>query len=260
MSTTLKQGKLGFASAKRTASSTKIGKPNTTTSTTALKPTPKELSSAKTKTLGDLHHEEISSDDDIPGEFDDIEAISTKSDVETTRKEDEEDIEDAPTPPPAERKTRSSTKKTATPSKNTSKAEVRPSTETAKVGVFRVSNARPEDVAKKVEANSRKEDEGVAPELNLKDPKWRKHYGEIKEKMGHMHAIHGEKQNKIHEILRVFDNSYEYGPCVGVSRRDRWDRAQALGLNPPKEVDDILNTKQGLSMPEYSQSVFHGEV
>jgi DNA polymerase delta subunit 4 len=185
MSATLKQGKLGFASAKRTTSSGKIGKP--TTSTT-LKPTPQEISPTKSKTLEDRSHDEIllaSSDDDTPEEFDDIEAISTKSDVETTRREDEEEIEDAPTPPPVERKTRSSTKKA--PSKNASKAEAGPSTEAAKVGVFRVSNARPEDTAKKVEANARK-DEGDLPELNPKDPKWRKHHNEVKEKMGHMHT------------------------------------------------------------------------
>ena len=28
----------------------------------------------------------------------------------------------------------------------------------------------------------------------------------------------------------------EYGPCVGVPRLQRWERAHALGLNPPPEV------------------------
>jgi len=260
MSTILKQDKLHFASAKRTTSSNKVGKPNITPSTTTLKPTRKDISltKSKSKAVEDKSQDEIvvsSSDDDEREELDDIEAISTKSDVETARREE---IEDAPTPPPVGRTTRSSTKKA--PSKKPPQPEVGPSTETEKVGVFRVSNARPEDVAKKVEANTRKEDAGEIPELNPKDSKWRKHHNEVKEKMGHLPAIHGEKQNKIHDILRVFDNSYEYGPCVGVSRRERWDRAQALGLNPPKEVDDILNTKQGLTLPEYSQSVFYGEV
>lgn len=74
--------------------------------------------------------------------------------------------------------------------------------------------------------------------------------------------------------------SYEFGPCVGIPRLDRWERAQALGLNPPKEVFDlypslflrdvlssmllqvydILNTKQGSTLDEYSQSVFHDQV
>lgn len=41
---------------------------------------------------------------------------------------------------------------------------------------------------------------------------------------------------KIHHILRVFDLSPEYGPCVGISRLARWDRAKAWGLEPPEEV------------------------
>lgn len=30
--------------------------------------------------------------------------------------------------------------------------------------------------------------------------------------------------------------SYEYGPCAGVTRLERWERADALGLKPPPEV------------------------
>ena len=33
--------------------------------------------------------------------------------------------------------------------------------------------------------------------------------------------------------------SYEFGPCVGIPRLERWERAQALGLKPPKEVFDL---------------------
>lgn len=82
---------------------------------------------------------------------------------------------------------------------------------------------------------------------------------------------------------RPFDRnicrSYEYGPCVGVSRLERWERAQALGLNPPPEVrqpflshdrhlnlhpllqvKEILSTKEGSIDTQYTQSVFYGEV
>jgi len=99
---------------------------------------------------------------------------------------------------------------------------------------------------------------GLLPELNENDPKWHKHHALVREKMGHMHPIHANSQNKIHEILRVFDLSYEYGPFVGISRLERWERAEALGLNPPVEVKDILTTRQG--MEQLSQSVLHGEV
>lgn len=67
--------------------------------------------------------------------------------------------------------------------------------------------------------------------------------------------VHGEKQTKVHEILRVFDlcvpavfsnstmlnllnlaRSSNYGPFIGMTRMQRWKRAQALNLNPPIEV------------------------
>ena len=41
-------------------------------------------------------------------------------------------------------------------------------------------------------------------------------------------------------ILRVFDDSYEYGPCVGIDRLERWERAEALGLDPPQVVRPLL--------------------
>lgn len=39
------------------------------------------------------------------------------------------------------------------------------------------------------------------------------------------------------------DSTYEYGPCIGVSRLERWERARAMGLNPPVAVSPsaILN-------------------
>ncbi|CAK9171633.1 unnamed protein product [Ilex paraguariensis] len=42
------------------------------------------------------------------------------------------------------------------------------------------------------------------------------------------------------EVLRQFDMNMAYGPCLGMSRLDRWDRANALGLNPPKDVERLL--------------------
>jgi DNA polymerase delta subunit 4 len=48
--------------------------------------------------------------------------------------------------------------------------------------------------------------------------------------------VHGENESKFITILRTFDLRYEYGPCVGVSRLERWERAKAMGLNPPQEV------------------------
>ncbi|KAH0836790.1 DNA polymerase delta, subunit 4-domain-containing protein [Lanmaoa asiatica] len=90
--------------------------------------------------------------------------------------------------------------------------------------------------------------------------RYRKYYNEVRSKMGHMEPIHSEGQNRIHQMLRFFDMSYEFGPCIGMTRLERWERAESFGLNPPVEVRDILLTKEGIEKAGYAQCVLHGEV
>ncbi|KAF8628721.1 hypothetical protein AX17_005943 [Amanita inopinata Kibby_2008] len=115
-----------------------------------------------------------------------------------------------------------------------------------------------------VTASSQEAEKGVEEverlSLNPNDRRWRKIHEETKERMGYAMPVHAQDQNKIHEILRVFDLSYEYGPCIGVSRLERWERAQALGLDPPIEIREILDTLEGTEKPEFSQCVFYDEV
>ncbi|XP_038990696.1 DNA polymerase delta subunit 4-like [Hibiscus syriacus] len=40
--------------------------------------------------------------------------------------------------------------------------------------------------------------------------------------------------------LRQFDMNMAYGPCLGITRVARWERAQRLGLDPPKEIQYLL--------------------
>ncbi|KIY04151.1 uncharacterized protein Z520_00843 [Fonsecaea multimorphosa CBS 102226] len=49
----------------------------------------------------------------------------------------------------------------------------------------------------------------------------------------------------LHEkILRHFDLSSQYGPCIGIPRLQRWRRANTLGLEPPVEVLAVLLREQ----------------
>ncbi|KAI8061000.1 DNA polymerase delta, subunit 4-domain-containing protein [Gongronella butleri] len=52
--------------------------------------------------------------------------------------------------------------------------------------------------------------------------------------------VHQETMDETDKKLRAFDLSYAYGPCVGLSRMERWERAQTLGLNPPEEIKTLL--------------------
>ncbi|KAH9610871.1 hypothetical protein KSS87_016960 [Heliosperma pusillum] len=42
------------------------------------------------------------------------------------------------------------------------------------------------------------------------------------------------------EVLRQFDLNMAYGPCIGISRVDRWNRAKNWGMSPPKELEVLL--------------------
>ncbi|KAK6495465.1 hypothetical protein TWF481_003482 [Arthrobotrys musiformis] len=53
-------------------------------------------------------------------------------------------------------------------------------------------------------------------------------------------AVHQEGLTEYEKILRHFDLSSQYGPCVGVSRFKRWERAERLGFEPPIEVLAVL--------------------
>lgn len=50
-------------------------------------------------------------------------------------------------------------------------------------------------------------------------------------------------------ILRTWDLSYEYGPCVGMTRMERWQRASKLGLDPPEIVCSWLLDLTNLTDP-----------
>ncbi|KAL3507400.1 hypothetical protein ACH5RR_032782 [Cinchona calisaya] len=44
------------------------------------------------------------------------------------------------------------------------------------------------------------------------------------------------------KLLREFDMNMAYGPCIGMSRLQRWQRAEAFGLKPPKEIENLLKS------------------
>ncbi|KAI8376682.1 DNA polymerase delta subunit 4-like protein [Choanephora cucurbitarum] len=48
----------------------------------------------------------------------------------------------------------------------------------------------------------------------------------------------------VKDILRAFDLNLAYGPCIGITRLQRWERAYALGQNPPRIVKEILKETQ----------------
>ncbi|PHJ25267.1 dna polymerase delta subunit [Cystoisospora suis] len=69
---------------------------------------------------------------------------------------------------------------------------------------------------------------------------------------------------KLEEMLCRFDVAVQYGPCCGLTRLERWNRAAELGLNPPEDlrlavertgnnisIFDQRLTKFGVTNPEH---------
>uniref|UniRef100_A0A3B3T190 DNA polymerase delta 4, accessory subunit n=2 Tax=Paramormyrops kingsleyae TaxID=1676925 RepID=A0A3B3T190_9TELE len=54
--------------------------------------------------------------------------------------------------------------------------------------------------------------------------------------------------------LRKFDLDWRYGPCTGISRIQRWERAQLHGLTPPADVRELL--LKGDDDPDYSHCLW----
>lgn len=65
------------------------------------------------------------------------------------------------------------------------------------------------------------------------------------------------------KILRHFDLSSQYGPCIGIPILRRWKRAYGLGLNPPIEVLAVLlqeqKTNKGKGERAYIDELAGGE-
>ncbi|XP_029114879.1 DNA polymerase delta subunit 4 [Scleropages formosus] len=55
--------------------------------------------------------------------------------------------------------------------------------------------------------------------------------------------------------LRKFDLDWRFGPCTGIGRLQRWDRASHHGLDPPREVRELLLKKS--ADPEYTHCLWH---
>ncbi|GAA5846141.1 hypothetical protein JCM9279_005834 [Rhodotorula babjevae] len=79
-------------------------------------------------------------------------------------------------------------------------------------------------------------------------------YKKAKRLMGK--PIHADEMDDIEIILRVFDAEEEYGPCSRISRLERFERAQKLGLNPDPEIGEILRSEDAKQRPAYSESTF----
>ncbi|XP_027338264.1 DNA polymerase delta subunit 4-like [Abrus precatorius] len=53
---------------------------------------------------------------------------------------------------------------------------------------------------------------------------------------------HDNEYTEEEKILREFDMNVAYGPCIGLTRLERWERAHKFGLNPPQHIKILLES------------------
>lgn len=57
-----------------------------------------------------------------------------------------------------------------------------------------------------------------------------------------MVAVTTDEHNGSEAVLQQFDMNMKYGPCMGMTRLARLERAVKLGLNPPEEIAELLKS------------------
>ncbi|RGB37764.1 DNA polymerase delta, subunit 4-domain-containing protein [Rhizophagus diaphanus] len=73
-------------------------------------------------------------------------------------------------------------------------------------------------------------------------------------------TFHNDDYNPMESLLHAFDLNYKFGSCVGLTRLERWERAQKLGLNPPEEVKNALASEVIRQNLKLNECVFYGRV
>lgn len=110
-----------------------------------------------------------------------------------------------------------------------------------------------------VEKQSEREASPNRHSLDVTDPRYEQY---LKHALSHRltEAVHEEDYDVVEKLLRQFDFCTDYGPVNGMTRLQRWNRADRLGLNPPSLVKEILETDQGVEDPKYRESYLFGYV
>ncbi|KAL2261210.1 hypothetical protein VTK26DRAFT_4576 [Humicola hyalothermophila] len=132
-------------------------------------------------------------------------------------------------------------KRSPTPPPERDREESEPSEEKALARPAAAAAAQAQAQAQEDEA---KESE-LGPESRarkISDRAIEKYWGEIEasRQARAVHRKHGEGLSTGEKVLRYFDVSSQYGPCLGITRIKRWQRAERLGLHPPIEVLAVL--------------------
>lgn len=131
--------------------------------------------------------------------------------------------------------------RTTIPERPAAKDEVRKEEEAVNVAAEEaevVESEQEEEVEETVEQVAEKSEAELKAE-KITDTQIKSYWKGI-EKQRKAPRVHQQDLDLGEKVLRYFDVSSQYGPCIGTTRLKRWQRAERLGLNPPIEVLAVL--------------------
>ncbi|KAG9292998.1 hypothetical protein G9A89_016360 [Geosiphon pyriformis] len=82
----------------------------------------------------------------------------------------------------------------------------------------------------------------------------------IKPKNSSKLTFHDEDLTPEKKLLHAFDLDYDFGPCIGITRLERWERAKKFALNPSLEIKRLLVAPNADADPEIRESHFFQRV
>ncbi|KAK9356128.1 DNA polymerase delta, subunit 4-domain-containing protein [Lipomyces doorenjongii] len=125
------------------------------------------------------------------------------------------------------------------------------------------SQELPETLEENVQRETDEQVVPVEPEvvepLDYDDPQYEAYFDKT-QKVNIAAPIHQQGVSTVVRILKNFDLTAAYGPTVGMTRLQRWRRADKLGLKPPEVVYKILISKEGKSMDELREGYLYGQI
>ncbi|KAK9376887.1 DNA polymerase delta, subunit 4-domain-containing protein [Lipomyces chichibuensis] len=116
-----------------------------------------------------------------------------------------------------------------------------------------------EDVQREADEQVVSVEPEVEEPLDYDDPQYRAYFDKT-QKVNIAAPIHQQGVSTVLRILKNFDLTAAYGPTVGMTRLQRWHRAEKMGLKPPEVVYKILISKEGKSMDELREGYLYGQI
>ncbi|KAK9244753.1 DNA polymerase delta, subunit 4-domain-containing protein [Lipomyces tetrasporus] len=122
-----------------------------------------------------------------------------------------------------------------------------------------LSVAPEEDVEEEAEKQVVPAEPEIEEPLDYNDPQYVAYF-ETTQKVNIASPIHQQGVSTVVRILKNFDLTAAYGPTVGMTRLQRWQRAEKLGLKPPEVVYKILTSKEGKSIDELREGYLYDQI